>query len=220
MKGDVIIVEDYHYAAALEIADYLLPKIEAKGGRYTITVAGESGSGKSEMGQAIATALNYKEVLTGVLQQDDYFIYPPKTNHQTRLKDISWVGPQEVKLALLDEHLKAAWDGEVEIVKPLVIFGEDRIEDEAMTLKGLKVVIAEGTYTSLLENVDTRVFLTRTRLETLEARRRRGREPMDPFFEEVLEIEHKIISKHKERADIIIDRDFQVEFVGDLVKQL
>ncbi|MCB0209728.1 MAG: hypothetical protein KDJ52_10375 [Anaerolineae bacterium] len=213
MKGDVIIIEDYHYTAALEIVDYLLPKIQAKQGRYTITVAGESGSGKSEMGQAIATVLNYKEILAGVFQQDDYFIYPPKTNHNTRLKDISWVGPQEVKLALLDEHLKAAWDGEEEVVKPLVIFAEDRIEEETMTLKGLNVLIAEGTYTSLLENVDARVFLTRNRLETMESRRKRGREPMDPFFEEVLEIEHDIISKHKARADVIVNNEFQVEFV-------
>ena len=214
MRGDVIIVEDYHYTAALEIVDYLLPKIEAKQGRYTITVAGESGSGKSEMGQAIATVLNYKEVPAGVFQQDDYFIHPPKTNHNTRLKDISWVGPQEVKLDLLDEHLKAAWDGEEEVVKPLVIFAEDRIEDETMTLKGFKVLIAEGTYTSLLENVDARVFLTRNRLETMESRRKRGREPMDPFFEEVLEIEHDIISKHKAKADVIVNNEFQVEFVN------
>ena len=219
MKGDVIIVEDYHYTAAMTIVDYLLPQIEAKAGRFTCTVAGESGSGKSEMAQAIATVLNYKEVPTGIFQQDDYFIYPPKTNHNTRLKDISWVGPQEVKLALLDEHLKAAWDGQEAVVKPLVIFGEDRIEDETMTLTGLKVLIAEGTYTSLLENVDAKVFLTRNRLETMESRRKRGREPMDPFFEEVLEIEHEIISKHKAKADVIVTREFQVEFVGDLVAQ-
>ena len=213
MKGDVIIVEDHHYAAALEIVDYLLPKIEAKGDRYTCTVAGESGSGKSEMAQAIVSVLNYKEVLAGIFQQDDYFIYPPKTNHNTRLRDISWVGPQEVKLTLLDEHLQAAWEGQDEIIKPLVIFAEDRIEEETMTFTGLKVLIAEGTYTSLLENVDTRIFIARNRLETLESRRKRGREPMNSFFEEVLEIEHGIISKHKAKADIVITKDYQVEFV-------
>lgn len=220
MKGDVIIVEDYHYAAAFEIVEHLLPKIAAKEGRYTCTVAGESGSGKSEMAQAIVSVLNYKEVLAGIFQQDDYFIYPPKTNHNTRLKDISWVGPQEVKLTLLDQHLKAALEGSEQVVKPLVVFAEDRIEDETMTFTGLKVLIAEGTYTSLLENVDTRIFIARNRLETLDSRRKRGREPMNSFFEEVLEIEHGIISKHKAKADVIITKDYQVEFVQTLTKQL
>ena len=61
------------------------------------------------------------------------------------------------------------------------------------------------------ENVDARIFIDRTRLETRAAREKRGREPMDPFIEEVLEIEHAIISAHKARADIVITRDYRVE---------
>lgn len=212
MKGDIIIVEEHHRKAAEQIAEKILPKIEAKEGRYTLTVAGESGSGKSETAKAIAEALEPHGIQSVIYQQDDYFIHPPKTNDATRRKDISWVGSNEVKLELLDSHMKAAWDGDKEVTKPLVLYQEDTIEEETISLEGAKVVIAEGTYTSLLENVDTRVFIARNRLETMEARKKRGREEMDPFIEEVLKIEHAIISKHRERANVVITRDYDVEF--------
>jgi uridine kinase len=211
MKGDIIIVEAYHYNAAKLIVEKILPEIRAKEGRYTITVGGESGSGKSEMAKAIAEKLADHGIQAGIYQQDDYFIHPPKTNDATRRQDINWVGPQEVKLDLLDEHLKAALDGADEVTKPLVIYEEDRVTAETMSLQGLKVVIAEGTYTTMLQNVDKKVFIARNRLDTLETRKKRGREQMDPFIEEVLKIEHAIISKHREIADIIITKEYEVE---------
>ncbi len=48
MKGDVIVVEERHIAAARQIVPEILEAVLAKDTRYTITVAGESGSGKSE----------------------------------------------------------------------------------------------------------------------------------------------------------------------------
>jgi uridine kinase len=212
MRGDIIIVEDHHRSAAAHIVEHIRPAVEAKDGRYAITVAGESGSGKSETAQAIADALGEHGIASAIYQQDDYFVYPPRTNDATRRADIGWVGPNEVKLDLLDEHLSAARRGAEEVVKPLVIYEDDRIDTETLDLRGTKVVIAEGTYTSLLENVDTRVFIARNRLETMEHRQKRGREEFDPFIEDVLTIENGIISSHRERADIVITRDYDVEF--------
>ena len=211
MKGDVIIVEAHHRRAAAAIVERILPAIQARPGRWAISVAGESGSGKSETAQALAEALEAKGIHAAVLQQDDYFVYPPKTNDATRRRDIGWVGTGEVRLDLLDEHLAAALAGAAAIRKPLVIYEDDRITEEDLPLEGVKVVIAEGTYTTLLEHVDTRVFIARNRLETMEARRRRAREAPDPFLEEVLTIEHGIIGPHRELADIVITRDYDVE---------
>lgn len=215
MRGDVILVEEHHYRAAEVIVERILPEIEGKAGRYTITVAGESGSGKSETAKALAETLEKRGVRCGIFQQDDYFVLPPKSNDSRRREGIDWVGTGEVRLELLDAHLRAALDGAEEVEKPLVIYEEDRITEETMELRGLKVVIAEGTYTTLLENVDKRIFIARNRLETMEARRRRGREPIDPFIERVLEIEHEIISAHAPRAAIVITRDYDVELRED-----
>lgn len=213
MRGDIIIVEEHHRRAAAQIVPRLAPAVTAKGSRYTITVAGESGSGKSETATAIAEGLGAAGLRTSILQQDDYFVHPPRTNDRTRRANLCWVGPTEVRLDLLDSHLQAATEGAASLTKPLVIYEEDRITEETLDLGDVDVVIAEGTYTSLLENVDTRVFIARNRLETMEHRMKRGREEFDPFIEQVLEIEHGIISQHRERADIVIATDYVVEFV-------
>ncbi len=209
MQGDVILVEERHRRAAEPIARTLAGAVAARTRRTTITVAGESGSGKSETAQALADALESRGVRCAILQQDDYFVYPPRSNDAARRKEISWVGMQEVRLDLLDSHLKQAREGARELVKPLVIYEEDRVDSEAISLEGVQAVIAEGTYTTALEEVDTRVFIDRNRLETMADRERRGREPMEPFIERVLEIEHAIIAPMKERADVVITRDFE-----------
>lgn len=214
MKGDVVIVEDHHRRAAAAIVERIRSDILARLRRSTITVAGESGSGKSETGRAIAEAFEALGASSVVLGQDDYFKLPPKSNDAARRRDLSWVGPQEVKLDLLDGHLAAARRGDDTITKPEIIYAEDRLSEETIDLTGVRIVIAEGTYTSLLENVDTRVFIARNRLETLDFRRKRGRERFDPFIEEVLKIEHHIISQHRPRADVVITNDYDVEFAG------
>ena len=94
-----------------------------------------------------------------------------------------------------------------------MIFDEDRIDEETVSLEGVDVVIAEGVYTSLCDHVDRRVFIDRNRLETLTHRLKRGREATDAFLERVLTEEHEIISPHRARADIVITRDYDVEFV-------
>ena len=210
MIGDKLIINEKHRRAAEQIVERILPQLRSSPRIYTITIAGESGSGKSETGRALAEALNRRDFQTLVLQQDDYFVYPPKTNDKIRRQDIGWVGVQEVRLDLLDEHLRQARSGAETIVKPLVVYGEDRIGEETVSLRGVAVVIAEGTYTSALDSVDTRVFIDLTYLETLRSRLERAREAQDDFLEKVLKIEHRIIAAHKSRADYLVDEQFRV----------
>jgi len=217
MKGDIIVLEEHHTRAASVIAPAILDVINAKEGRYIITVAGESGSGKSEMGQAIADALQEHGIASALLGQDDYFELPPKSNDAKRRADDSWLGPHvEVRLDVLEQNLIDAINGADEIVKPLIDYDANSVEDESIDLTGVEVVIAEGTYTTLLKNVDTKVFIARNRVDTLEHRqkRNRGTEVGDPFIENVLELEHKIIAGHKQLADFVITRDYDVISVG------
>ncbi len=212
MQGDTIIVEEHHRRAAAAIAPLILPRIQAGSGRYTLSVAGESGSGKSETATAIAEVLAQSDIVSVILQQDDYFVYPPKTNDQARRHDIEWVGPQEVRLDLMDQHLGAFRAGSSRIGKPLVVYDEDRITEEVLDTKQARVAIAEGTYTSLLSALDTRIFIDRSYLDTRSHREKRSRDvaELDPFIDRVLEIEHDIISSHKARADIIVNKDYTV----------
>jgi uridine kinase len=210
MRGDVIIVEDHHRRAADQIVAQLKERIRPGEHRYTVTVAGESGSGKSEMGKALKEAFDAAGLPALVLGQDDYFVLPPKSNDARRREDISWVGLKEVKLDLLNEHLQAAKSGATTITKPEVIYDEDRAVEETISLTGVAVVIAEGTYTTTLRAADTHVFIDRDYHATLEARKRRNREKFDPYIEQVLEIEHQIIRSHKSLAEIVISSDYEV----------
>lgn len=210
MKGDKLIILEQHINAARQIMKLLSPEIETLEGMYIITIAGESGSGKSEIASVISQLLSEKGIESIILQQDDYFVYPPRTNAEMRTKNIDHVGLTEVRLELLDQNLKDARDGKGEIEKPLVIFEEDRITEETVSLEGIHVIIVEGTYTTALENVQSRVFIDRTYIDTREVRKRRAREKQDDFLERILEIEHAIISSHKERADLIVTRTYEV----------
>ncbi len=213
MQGDIILVGEEHRRAADIIITKLVDEIRASPRRFTMTVAGESGSGKSETGQALADALAERDIPAVVLQQDDYYVLPPRFNDAARRANFDWVGTTEVRISLLDSHLQAAQDGAESIVKPLVIYADNRIDEETISLEGIDVVIAEGVYTSLCEHVDRRIFIDRNRLETLQHRMTRGREDFDPFIEDVLTEEHEIISRHRSRADVIITRHYDVEFV-------
>jgi len=116
----------------------------------------------------------------------------------------------------MEQTLVSAIQGKREITKPLVDYDANTIQEETITLDGIRVLIAEGTYTSLLKHVDTRIFIARNWLDTLEDRqtRNRGKEVGDPFTEQVLSTEHKIIAGHKQLADFVITKDYEVVAVA------
>ena len=213
MQGDNIVVEAHHLSAAEVITSSLLKTIESSANRFTITVAGESGSGKSETATAIASSLENYGIPSIIFQQDDYFIYPPKSNDAARRNDKKWVGPQEVKIDLLSSHLEAFQGGKSNIRKPLIDYSSDTITEEIYDFNNAQVAIAEGTYTSLLKNVDIRIFIARDFNQTLEHRQKRNRDisELDSFTENILRTEHVIISEHRALADIVINSDYTVD---------
>lgn len=205
MIGDKLRITDYHREGARRVLAAVIDRLSDVERPIVVTVAGESGSGKSEIAHCLAEALEAEGKRSVILGQDDYFKLPPKTNHAKRLEDIGWVGPSEVLLDLLDSHAAALKDrsrGPLE--KPLVDFDADSIGSETIEPGGIDVIIAEGTYTSLLKNADLRAFIDRSYRETKKARLERGRDPDVGFLEKVLEIEHAEISKHKKMADVVI----------------
>jgi uridine kinase len=208
MEGDIIIIEEHHKRAAGQIVKMIIDDIYDTKEKYIITVGGESGSGKSEIAVSIANEFKARGIKCYIFQQDDYFIYPPKTNSKIRKNNINWVGTKEVKIGLLDSHLKSIKQGNNKIVKPLVIFKDNKITEETVNIDECKVVIAEGTYTTLLKNVDKHIFIDSDMRRTLAARRKRNREKQDEFLEKVLTIEHNIISSHRQNAEITITKDF------------
>lgn len=218
MKGDMLVVEQHHIDASRMIVSRILSDIP-KSGRYILTISGESGSGKSEMAKALGDELERHAIKSVILGQDDYFKLPPVSNDRQRRADADWLGPDvEVEMDLLNRHIHEALLGADRLEKPLVDYTQDLIGQETIPLEGVSVVLIEGTYTALLRRVNCRVFIARNRLDTLEHRkkRNRGTEAGDPFIEEVLRTEHKIIAGVKYLADIVITKDYAVTFPEDI----
>ncbi|MFP4604560.1 MAG: uridine kinase [Bacteroidales bacterium] len=213
MEGDKLVIKEHHVKSAKMVAEVVIPEIKVTEGRYAITIAGESGSGKSETAQTLKDELEKHNIKSYIFQQDDYFVYPPKTNEEKRKENINNVGTSEVKLDLLDQNLQDAITGKETIEKPLVYFEEDRITKEKINLEGIKVVIAEGTYTTSLKNVNKKVFIDQNYFDTKKTRFERSREKQDDFLENILKIEHEIISKQKEEADLIITKNYELKIV-------
>ncbi len=211
MRGDILLIRKYHVRAARKIAGVLIPEIRSSRSRYVVTVSGESGSGKTEIAHELARILRKNGIRSITVHQDDYFRYPPKTNYRMRREDMSRVGTKEVRLSLLNKHIKSFRDSRTaRLRKPLVYFKEDRIGSETIPCKNAKVLIVDGTYAALLKGVDKKIFLSRTYKDTLRTRMARKREKIDAFDKKILAIEHRIISKHRKLAHITAKKDYSL----------
>ncbi|MBC7914276.1 MAG: hypothetical protein H7Y07_09140 [Pyrinomonadaceae bacterium] len=186
-----------------------------------ISISGESGCGKTTLSLAIREALNVRGITALILHQDDYFKLPPASNHEMRLCDFSHIGPQEVMLDLLDEHIRQVKvRRKASILVPYMDLGNDIKKEREIDIKGVTVLLIEGTYTTLLKNVDHHVFINTTYKQTRNNRIKRNREVVTDFIEKVLEKESSIIQKQKESAHIILDKQLQIIHPGFTYTQL
>ena len=201
-------------SAYQERADALLALLRRDFGiprtaRTVIAVAGESGSGKSVTATDLASALNDAGIRTAIIHQDNYFVRPPRTNHEFRLTDLSSVGPQEVQMDLIQEQMRAVRAGEI-VSAPIVDYAGNRFLSELLDFSAADVLVVEGTYALRLDGVDIAVFLEATWKDTEGRRKARNRDIDDPFVDQVLDIEHRLIAPQRARADILLDRDYNI----------
>ena len=205
MKGDRLSVKEHHTRIARQVVELLWPRMVD---RYVVSVGGESGAGKSEIAHELARLLGEGGRPAAVIQMDDYFVFPPKTNHEMRRRNIEQVGQYEVKLDFMQSNLRSFKQGESLLYKPLVIYDEDRITTELLDVGDKSALIVEGTYVTALDFVDCRVFIDRTYRDTEMQRLSRGRDRIEGFIADVLEREHRIVCEQRNLADLVVRRDF------------
>ncbi len=187
---------------------------DGQGGGQTdglvVGIAGESGCGKSVTATSLAQALESAGLRTRVIHQDDYFLLPPRTNHERRLLDLAHVGPGEVNLALIASHVADFRAKRDNISAPEVDYPGNRFLTQRYDFSQSDVLIVEGTYVLQIPDLDLRIFLEATHHDTSARRRARNRDLEDPIVNQVLDIEHEIIARQGVLADIVIDRDFAI----------
>jgi len=204
---------DVHKKAAKTIKEALCEKVVSSGNRFVITIVGESGSGKTLTSNALIKEFLKDGVNSIVISQDFYFILPPFENDKKRKADPTWLGPhKEVNMELLEQTVMNAKNGASSINVQHIDYHSGAKTVDEISLENVKIIIVEGTYTSLLKNVDARIFINEDYHDTLKFRkqRNRGNEVNDPFVEKILETEHKIIAGHIYLADFIITKDYDV----------
>jgi len=207
MKETLIINENY-FDLARRLYKELSPFLNKK--KLIVGVSGESGSGKTVTGYCLKKVLEEQEINVAYLQMDDYFKLPPATNHKNRLKNIVNVGPQEVNLELLHEHLLAFKNNE-NIYGPESDFENNIFQKKSLEFDLKTVLVVEGTYIPLLADLDFLIFIDVDYKSSINNRIKRGRESFDPFVEKVLDIEHSIIKEYKSKADIVIDLNYNIQ---------
>ncbi|PJJ85062.1 glycoside hydrolase 100 family protein [Mucilaginibacter auburnensis] len=176
-----------------------------------ISIAGQSGSGKTTLAYALKRELQQLGVKTILLHQDDYFKLPPKQNHMAREKDFGHIGYDEVRLEVLDEHIRQIkLQQHSTITIPRMNWVKDVEEQMVIDIKDAQVVLVEGTYTSLLSQPRFKIFFNADYRETRESRAGRGRDKDNDFIEQVLQKESGLISMHEDLANLVLNNQLEV----------
>lgn len=209
MRGEHIDIDCVDPGLVRRVLGDIEPLLEARP-RVCAGIMGESGSGKTVLAHALGRAAEQTGRRAVIIQLDDYFRLPPRDNDARRRQDIAWVGPGEVDLERLDSDLARIAQGAWSIDKPLVDFAQNTIGSETLALADRCLAIVEGTYVGMLRHVDVRIFIDRTYRDTRDARLARGREAQSTWLESVLAIEHDHIRPCRERADMVIDREYRL----------
>jgi uridine kinase len=193
-----------------ELRSCVQPLLDASGDRgVVIGIAGESGSGKSVTSKGLERELVASGVGVCVLHQDDYFRLPPRVNHEHRCASLANVGPHEVQLALMQSHIAAFRERRDRVSAPCVDYAADAFRERPLDFSAARVLIVEGTYVLMLEDIDLGIFLEATHEDTRERRRMRNRDIDAPIVDRVLEIEHRLVSPQRAAAHVVIDRHFR-----------
>jgi len=210
MIHEPLVLREEYFGVTKEIIAKMRDNALLDQNKLVVSICGESACGKSTTAKCLQFELDKLGIASVILHQDNYYKLPPSDNHAKRKVDISWVGPKEVKLDLLQNHINAFRNNTDSLTLPVVDYKKNHFFDIEVEVKDKTVIIVEGVYAFLLQNCDFNIFMSRTYIETKEKRKERIREVYDPFIEKVLDVEHQLIAPLKLKADLIVDKFYKV----------
>lgn len=219
MLGDVLLINEKHKVAADSIYEFLLQKASAKkkGYRFIVAISGESGAGKSELSHSLALLLKKQGQRVKILHTDNYYKVPPNTRTEWRKnKGVSKVGFKEYDWKLLNRNIKEFKEGR-EALMPCVDIVSQQTDKLITNFSDIDILVVDGLYAIKIKDIDLRVYIDLTYHETKKNRGGRGKEVNDDFRFQVLEMEHQSMLALKPKADLIVNKDYVVEEVEQVV---
>jgi uridine kinase len=213
MLGDVLLIDEKHKIAAYSIYNHLKEKVRTKrrGYRFIVAISGESGAGKSELSHSLALLLKEQGQRVKILHTDNYYIIPPNKRTEWRKeKGISKVGYKEYDWKLLNRNIKEFKEGR-EALMPRVDIVSKQTDKIITKFSDIDILVVDGLYAIKIKDIDLRVYIDLTYHDTKKNGDIRGKEANDEFRFQVLEMEHQNMLALKSRADLIVNKDYEIE---------
>ena len=207
MLGDILLITDKHRAAAKEIVNEIIKLNKSK---VVICVSGESGSGKTELSHCIGKELvKNHNIPSKIIHSDNYYHIHPHIRNEWRVKNgIENVGINEINWKTLINNIQDFINSKISQM-PCVDLVPDEVDMLTTDFSKIKVLIVDGLYAINLP-ADISIFIDLTYHETKKAQAERGKEKTDELRWQILEQEHKNVISLKEKANIIITKDYKV----------
>ncbi len=213
MLGDVLLINDLHRKAADSIYECLVKalSIKKKSYRFIVAISGESGAGKSELSHSLALLLKKNNMRVKILHTDNYYKIPPSARTEWRKKyGIKKVGFKEYDWKQLNRNIKEFKERR-EALMPCVDIVSQQTDKLITDFSDIDILVVDGLYAIKTREIDLRVYIDLTYHETKKNIGKRGKENSDSFRFEILEMEHQNILTLKPKADLIVNKDYEVE---------
>ncbi len=216
MLGDVLLIQETHKKAAADIKEYMVKDLESKpkGYKYIVAISGESGAGKSELSHSLAKLLKEDVIRVKVLHTDNYYIVPPLLRNEWRkTHGIESIGIDEYDWNLIHQNIREFKESR-EAMMPCIDIIPEQIDKLITDFKKVDLLVVDGLYAIKTDHIDMRVFIDLTYHETKMTQIIRGKEPLNEYRAQVLEKEHQNVISLKSMADLIVNKNYEVELVN------
>lgn len=212
MLGDVLLINDMHKEAAQAIFDHIKSGCINKDERYRciVGISGESGSGKSELSHALGKLLKDNHIRAKVIHTDNYYkIQPLLREEWRRNKGFDNIGLEEYDWIKIRKTIRD-FKEEQECMIPCIDLIPEQVDKLITDFSKVDLLIVEGLYAIKAPDVDVRVYIDLTYHETKINQIIRMKEALSDFRLGILEKEHQSVTSLKHKADLIVDKSYQV----------
>lgn len=201
MVGDVLIVRPVHDTIAREIFKILKNDGDLK--KIVVSIAGESGTGKSEIAHELRILLKREGFKVKIFHLDNYYDTDPEKRNEIRIKrGIESVGDEEIQWHSLEGDINAFRRGKKARI-PFIDLYTNQKDILTTHFEHIDILIIEGLYATRAM-ADFRFFIDLTYHQTKLQREQRKKEVQNEFRFQVLEQEHKSVQSHRKLAHYLI----------------
>lgn len=212
MLGDILLINDMHKEAAASIYERIHEVREGKDElfRYVVGISGESGSGKSELAHALGKSLKDNNVRVKVIHTDNYYkIQPLLREEWRRNKGFENIGLGEYDWVKIRKTIRD-FQEEQECMIPCIDLIPEQVDKLITDFSKIDLLIIEGLYAINAPDVNMKVFIDLTYHETKINQIIRMKEAMSDFRMSILQKEHEAVISLKHKADLVVDKSYQV----------